>query len=63
MTYLLVILIDSVFKTGETYSPQVLLEEFKYVAKEKEIPKCIIDEIKISSDSDKKNSDEKNSNF
>ena len=40
-----------------------LLEEFKYVAKEKEIPKYIIDEIKISSDSDKKNSDEKNSNF
>ena len=31
----LVILIDSVFRTGKHYYPQVILEEFKYVVKEK----------------------------
>ena len=30
-----VILIDSVFTTGKNYYPQVLLEECKYVAKER----------------------------
>ena len=30
-----VILIDSVFRTCKTYYPQVLLEECKYVVKEK----------------------------
>ena len=30
-----VILIDSVFRTGKNYYPQVFLEECKYVAKEK----------------------------
>ena len=43
-----VILIDSVFRTGENYYPQVFLEECKYVAKEKKISKYIIDDIEIS---------------
>ena len=30
-----VILIDSVFRTGKNYYPQVFLEEYKYVVKEK----------------------------
>ena len=30
-----VILIDSVFKTGENYYLQVLLEKYKYIAKKK----------------------------
>ena len=30
-----VILLDSIFKTGKYYYPQVLLEECKYVIKEK----------------------------
>ena len=32
---LLVILIDSVLRTGRNYNPQVFLEEYKYIAKEK----------------------------
>ena len=36
----------------------MFLEERKYVAKEKKIPKYIIDNIEISSDSDEENSDE-----
>ena len=36
-------------------------EECKYVIKEKRIPKYIIDDIEISSDSDRENSDEENS--
>ena len=56
------ILIDSVFRTGKNFYPQMFLKECKYVFKEKKIPKYIIDEIEISSDSDtEKNSDEKNS--
>ena len=56
------ILIDSVFRTGKNYYPQVFLEECKYVVKEKKrIPKCIIDDTEISSDSDKEKSDEENS--
>ena len=43
-----VILIDSVFRTGENYYPQVFLEECKYVAKEKKISKYIIDDTEIS---------------
>ena len=54
-------LLDSVFRTGKNYYPQVLLEECKYVIQEKKIPKYIIDDIEISSDSDRENSDEKNS--
>ena len=43
----------------------MFLEECKYVVKETEIPKYIIDDTKISSDSDRENSgrgnfDEKN---
>ena len=57
-----VISIDSVFRTGKNYYPQVVLEECKYVVKEKKIPKYNIDDIEISSDSDRENSDEGNSN-
>ena len=56
-----VILIDSVFRTGKNYYPQVFLEECKYVVKEKKIPKYIIDNIEISSDSHGGNSDKENS--
>ena len=47
-----VILIDSVFRTGKKYYPQVFLEE--YVVKEKKIPKYIIVNIEVSLDSEKK---------
>ena len=53
-----VILIDSEFKTGKNYYPQVFLEECKQVIKEKKIPKYIIDDREISSDSDRENPDE-----
>ena len=39
----------------------MFLEECKYVVKEKKISKYIIDDIKISSDSDRENSGEENS--
>ena len=45
-----VILIDSVFRTGKNYYPQVFLEECKFFVKEKKIPKYIIDDIAISPD-------------
>ena len=48
-----VILIDSVFRTGKNYYPQVFLEECKYVVKEKKMPEYITDDIEISSDSDR----------
>ena len=35
----------------------MFFEECKYVIKEKKIPKYIIDDIEISSDSDQENSD------
>ena len=53
---------DSVFRTSKIYYPQVFLEESKYVIKEKKIPKDIIEDIEISSDSDRKNFDEENFN-
>ena len=53
-------MIDSVFRTDKRYYPQVFLE-CKYVLKEKKIPKCIIDNIEISFDSDRGNSDEEGS--
>ena len=56
-----VILIDSAFRTGANYYPQVFLEECDCVVKEKKIPKYIITEIEISSDSDEENTDEENS--
>ena len=55
-------LIDFVFRTGKNYYPPVFLEECKYIVKEKKIPKYIIDDIEISSDSDRENSDEETSN-
>ena len=55
-----VILIDSVFRKGKNYYQQVFLEECRYVVKEKKIPKYIIDNIEIFSDSDRENSDEEN---
>ena len=52
-------MIDSVFRAGDNYYPQVLLEESKCVVKEKKIPEYIIDDIKISSDDpDREDSDE-----
>ena len=54
-------MIGFAFRTGKNYYPQVLLEEYKYVVKEKKIPKYIIDDIEISSDFDRENSDEENS--
>ena len=56
-----VILIDSVFRTDKNYYSQAFLEECKYVVKEKKIPKYIIDDTEVSSDSDRENSDEENS--
>ena len=52
------ILLDSVFRTGKNYYSQVSLEEYKYVVKEKKIPKYITDDTEMSSDSDRENSDE-----
>ena len=40
----------------------MFLQERKYVVKEETIPKYIIDDIEISSDSDREISDEENSN-
>ena len=54
-------MLNSDFRTGKNFYPQVFLEECKYVVKEKMIPKYIIDDIEISSDSDRENSDEENS--
>ena len=56
-----VILIDSVFRKGKNYYPQVFLEKCKHIVKEKKIPKYIIDHIETSSDFDKENSNEQNS--
>ena len=47
---LVVILIDFVFRTGKKYHPQVFLEEYKYVVKEKKMPVYINDDTDISSD-------------
>ena len=51
-------MIDSVFRTGKHFYPQVFLGEYIYVVKEKKIATYIIADVKISSDSDKENSDE-----
>ena len=56
-----IILLNSVFGTGKHYYPQVFLEEYKYFVKEKKIPKYIIGNIVISSDSDRESSDRGNS--
>ena len=56
-----VILIDSVFRTGKNYYPQVFFEECKFVVKEKNMPEYITDDIQISSDHfDREDSDEQN---
>ena len=58
----LIILIDSVFRAGKkNYYPELFLEECKCVVKGKKIPKHIIDNIEISFDSDRQNSEEDNS--
>ena len=55
-------MIDSVFKAGKRYYPEVFLEECKNVVQEKKIPKyIIINDIEIS-DWDRENSDRENSN-
>ena len=40
-----VILIDYFFSTDKNCYPKVVLEKFKYVVKEKKIPKNIIDDV------------------
>ena len=56
-------MIDSVYRKGKDYYPQVFLEECKYVVKEKKKSKFITDNIETSSDdSDTGNSDKEDSN-
>ena len=56
-------MIDSVFRTGKKYYPQVFLEKCKYVVNEKKMSEYVTDEIAISSDdSDGDDCDEENSN-
>ena len=43
-----VILIDYVFRIGKTYYPDVLLEKFKYIVKQKRIPKYITLPIRMA---------------
>ena len=50
-------MLDSNFKMGKNYYPQVFLEECKYVIKEKKIHNDITDDEEIS-DFDEGNSDE-----
>ena len=54
-------MIDSVFRTGKNYYPQVFLEEREYIVKDKKMPEYVTDNIEISSDSDREDSDEVNS--
>ena len=57
-----VILIDSVYRSGKHYYPQLLLEEGKSVVKVKNISKHTTDGIEIFyNDSDEENSDKENS--
>ena len=55
-------MIASVFRTGESYYPQAFLGECKYVVEEKKMHEYITDNIEISSDSDREDSDEENFN-
>ena len=57
MYFLCVILIDYVFKTSKIYYPQFCLEECKYVAEEKKMPKYITDGIEISNNFEREDSD------
>ena len=43
-----VILLDSVFKMGIKYYPQVFLEKYKHYVKEKVVGKFNIDELEVS---------------
>ena len=57
-------LIDSVNRAGKNYYPQVFLEEFQCVVKEKKMDKYIRDKTETSSDkenSKKKKSEKENS--
>ena len=61
--YLSVVLINSVYRADKSYYPQVFLEEYKYVVKEKTMSEYNTDNIEISSgNSYEKNFDEENSN-
>ena len=51
-------MIPCFLEQGKKYYPQVFLKERKYIVKEKKMSKSIIDNIEISSDSDKENTDE-----
>ena len=53
-----IILIDSVLRTGNNYYPQVVLEECEYIVQEKTMPEYITDDLEISGDSDRENSDQ-----
>ena len=53
-----VVLIDSVYRKDKNYYPEVFLEEYKHVIKEKKKSKFITGDIKISSDEE--NSNEEN---
>ena len=53
-------MINSVFRTGKNYYPEVF-SECKYVVKEQKFAKYIIDDIEISSGSDWENCDEEKS--
>ena len=46
---------NSVFKMGKNYYPQVYLEEFKDIVKEKEVTMYITEEQEISTDSKESN--------
>ena len=54
-------MINFVLRTSKNYCRQVFLEKCNYVVEEKKIPKYIINDIEISSDSDRENSGEENS--
>ena len=61
--YLSVILIDSVFKMGKNYYPQVFLEEGKYIVKERKVQKFIYNDLVISPEKfDEKDSDKEDFN-
>ena len=54
-------LIDSVYRKDKGNYSQMLLQECKYVVKEKNLSKFITDDIEMSSDdSDRESSDEEN---
>ena len=57
-------MIDSVFRKGKNYTPQVFFEGCKYIFKEKHMSKYITDNFEVSWDEEnsiKENSDEENS--